>query len=142
MKLHQILSLAVALLCGVSAAHAADLAGRWSAEFDSQIGLQKYIYNFKVDGARITGTAAYEQSMGKGETALKDIKLSGDDVSFVETLSFDGNELTITYTGKIAGDEMKLTRQVGEFATEQIVARRVKATAAKPAAMTAPAPKS
>ncbi|MDQ5978609.1 MAG: hypothetical protein QG602_1583, partial [Verrucomicrobiota bacterium] len=34
---------------------------------------------------------------------------------------------TITYTGTLAGDEIKLTRQVGEFATEQLSAKRAPA---------------
>jgi hypothetical protein len=51
-------------------------------------------------------------------------------------VSFDGNDLTITYSGKIKSDEISLTRTVGDFATEEIVAKRVKdpAPEAKPAA--------
>jgi hypothetical protein len=72
--------------------------------------------------------------MGKGSVELKNIALKGDDISFSETVAFDGNELIITYTGKIAGDELKLTRKVGDFATEELVAKRVKDTEVKPAA--------
>ena len=112
--------------------HAASLAGKWTAEFDSQIGVQKYSYEFKIEDEKITGKAAFEHSMGKGETALKNIKLAGEDISFVEPFKFDGNEIAITYTGKITGDEIKLTRNVGDFATEQIVAKRLKAPVSKP----------
>ena len=36
-------------------------------------------------------------------------------------------ELKVSYTGKItSADEIKFTRNVGEFATEEIVAKRVK----------------
>jgi len=123
------------LLCfaGLGVARA-DLTGKWTAEFDSQIGVQKYVYEFKADGDKLTGKATYEHSMGKGEVALRDVKVKGDDVSFVEPLSFDGNEMLITYSGKLAGDEMKLTRQVGDFATEHIVVKRAPAPEAKPAA--------
>jgi hypothetical protein len=55
---------------------------------------------------------------------LKEIKLDGDKVSFVEPMSFDGNEIAIRYTGTLAGNEMKLRRDVGDFATEHIVATR------------------
>ena len=113
---------------------AADVAGKWHAEFDTQIGMQKYTYEFKVDGDKVTGTAAFERETGKGEVALRDIKLDGDKISFVEPLQLDEGEINITYTGTVAGDEMKLTRQVGEFATEELVARRVKAPAAAPPA--------
>jgi len=127
MKFFKMLCFAAAILPLFTAARAADLAGRWTAEFDSQIGVQKYVYEFKVDGEKITGKATHDHSMGKGEAELKAIKLSGDDVSFTEPLNINGDEITITYTGKIAGDEMKLTRQVGDFATEQIVVKRAAA---------------
>ncbi|HVZ22998.1 MAG TPA: hypothetical protein VG871_18120, partial [Vicinamibacterales bacterium] len=109
-----------------AAAHAADLAGHWTSEFDSQIGPQKYTYDFKIEGDHVTGTATYDHSMGKGESKLTGIKLNGDNVSFTESLSLDGTDLVITYTGTLGADEMKLTRQVGDFATEHIVVKRAK----------------
>ena len=33
---------------------AADIAGKWTAELESPIGVQKYVYEFKVDGATVT----------------------------------------------------------------------------------------
>lgn len=124
MNLRSTLTLAAVTLSLFSLAHAAELAGRWTAEFDTQIGVQKYVYEFKIDADKITGRATYEHSLGKGEVQLTGIKLAGDDIAFAETQKIDGNDLAITYAGKIAGDEMKLTRQVGEFATEQVVAKR------------------
>jgi hypothetical protein len=109
-----------------SLASAADVAGKWKAEFDTQIGLQKYVYEFKVDGDKLTGKAVFDREQAKGEVDLKDVKVSGDDISFSEPLNFDGQEIRIDYKGKVAGDEMKLTRQVGDFATEELVAKRVK----------------
>jgi len=132
-RYRNLMTLAAFALALSGPARAADIAGKWHAEFDTQIGLQKYTYEFKVDGGRITGHATYERETGKGEVDLKDVKLSGDDVSFAEPLNIDDNEITITYAGKIAGDEMKLTRQVGDFATEEVVAKRVTGPAPKPA---------
>jgi len=133
MNLRKTITLAAVALVGLSLAHAADIAGKWTAEFESPIGVQKYVYEFKVDGDKITGKATFDHSMGKGETELKQIKLSGDDLSFVEQMKFDGNEVAITYTGKIAGDEIKFTRNVGDFGTEQLMAKRQKAPESKPA---------
>jgi hypothetical protein len=127
MLLRKIISLIALLFTIVSLSHAAELAGKWTAEFDSQIGVQKYAYEFKVDGDKLTGTATFEHSMGKGEAPLKDIKVKDGDVSFVETITTPDMEIIVTYTGKVAGDEMKLTRVVGDFGTEQLVAKRVKA---------------
>ena len=54
-------------------------------------------------------------------------KVESDKVSFVEVFKFEGNEIQITYTGQVTSDdEIKFTRQVAEFATEEIVAKRVK----------------
>lgn len=106
---------------------AAELIGKWTAEFDSQIGVQKYIYEFKQAGEQITGQATYDHSLAKGTVQLRAIKIEGDQVSFSEPLTIEGNEITITYTGTLAGDEIKLTRNVGDFATEQLTAKRAPA---------------
>lgn len=103
-------------------AFAADIAGQWTATFSTQIGEQHYTYAFKVDGEKLTGTA--KNDMGSTEIANGTIK--GDDISFVENLNFNGTPLVITYTGKIVGDEIKFTRKVGDIATEELVAKRVK----------------
>ena len=118
------------LRCGVaalvvSAAHAADIAGQWRAEFDTQIGLQKYVFTFQTDGEKLTGKAASEVGERKREADLKEGKVSGDTVSFVEPFEFQGNELRIRYTGKIGAQEIAFTREVGDFAKEEFKATRV-----------------
>jgi hypothetical protein len=52
--------------------------------------------------------------------------VKGDQIAFTEPLNFQGQDVAITYTGAIAGDEIKFTRKVGDFATEELVARRKK----------------
>jgi len=101
---------------------AAGINGRWKAKFDTQIGEQNYIYEFKADGENLTGKA--KNAMGC--TDIKEGSIKGDDVKFVENLEFNGRTIRIEYTGKIAGDEIKLTRKVGDFATEDLVAKREK----------------
>jgi hypothetical protein len=101
---------------------AADLAGKWTAAFDTQIGEQHYTYDFKVDGDNVTGTAKSDN----GDVEIKDGKLSGDTVTFVENVKVQGMDIRIEYTGKIAGDEIKFTRKVADFATETLVAKRAK----------------
>ena len=133
MKLTKTILVLALLFSGLSLAPAAELAGKWTSEFDSQIGLQKYTYEFKAEGDNFTGKASYDHSMGKGDSVLNDIKLNGEDISFAEALHVNDMDITVTYTGKIQGDEIKLTRVVGDFATEQIVAKRAKVTETKPA---------
>jgi hypothetical protein len=119
------LSAAFALAVFVSA-RAADLTGKWKAEFDTQIGVQKYIFDLKADGDKLSGKATFERQDQKGEVVLTELKMVKDVVSFVEPLKFQDQEIRVEYVGKITGDEMKLTRKVGDFATEELVAKRVK----------------
>ena len=126
MNFRSLISVAVFALASFNFASAAELAGKWTSEFESQLGPQKYTYEFVRDGDKFTGKASYDHSMGKGESQLKDIKLENDSIAFVETVSLDGMELVITYSGKISGDQMDLKRVVGDFATEQIVVKRAK----------------
>ena len=112
-------------------ASAADPAGKWTAEFDSPIGVQKYQYEFTKAGDTVTGQATYEHSMGKGTVQLANLKVDGDKISFTEPLTIEGNQITITYSGTLVGDEIKLTRVVGDFGSEQLTAKRAPAAAAK-----------
>jgi enterochelin esterase-like enzyme len=114
---------------------AADVTGTWKSEFDSQIGVQKYTYTFKQDGTNLTGKASSEVGDQKRETDLKEGKVDGDTVSFVEMLNFQDNEIRITYTGRLSADsnEIKFHREVGDFAKEDIVAKREGGAATAPA---------
>ena len=112
----------------VTALHAADISGEWRADVDTQIGLQKYRYTFHVDGEKLTGKANVEVNDQKREAELKEGKVTNDVVSFVEQVEFQGNDLRIEYTGKIGTNGISFTRKVGDFATEEFVAKRVAPT--------------
>lgn len=118
------LLLPFALTLNYAAAFAADVTGVWKAEFDSQIGVQKYTYTLTQNGTALTGKAASEFNGEKRETELREGKVEGDNVSFVEVFDFQGNALRVDYRGKVSGDEIKFTRQVGDFAKEELVAKR------------------
>ena len=45
-------------------------------------------------------------------------------MTFVEPLKIQDNEINITYTGKISGDEIKFTRKVGDFGSSEATAKR------------------
>jgi enterochelin esterase-like enzyme len=109
----------------IGASQAAEIVGVWKTEFDTQIGLQKYTFTFVEDGGTLTGTAkAIIGDEAEHEVKLLDLKLEDDTISFHEVLDFQGNELRIEYSGKIAGDEIKFTREVGDFATEELTAKK------------------
>jgi len=110
-------------------AAAAGIDGKWTVEFDTQVGKQTYRYDLRASGETLTGKAEWERMGEKGVTDLKDGKIAGNAVSFVEPMSAQGMDLLITYAGKLDGDTLKLTRTVGEFATEEGVATRLRAGA-------------
>lgn len=105
-------------------AFAESAAGSWNAEFDTRIGRQKYTYTIQQDGDKFTGKAVAEVQGRTREIELKDLKVEGDSISFVEMLNMGGNEIRITYRGSISTGELKLTRAVGDIAKEEIVAKK------------------
>ena len=107
----------------VASVRAAELAGTWTATFETQVGEQSYTFTFASVGGQITGTA---KSNLLGDTKLTDIKVDGDKVTFTENASFMEVPLSITYSGTFAGnDEIKFTRVVAD-SPETFVAKRSK----------------
>lgn len=120
---HLFVVVLVLLAGSAKSAMAADISGKWTASFDTQIGVQNYTYEFVVKDGVLAGKAKSEN----GETALQSGKVDGDTVTFVENLQFQGMDIRIEYKGKVtSADEIKFTRQVADFATEQLVAKRAK----------------
>jgi major membrane immunogen (membrane-anchored lipoprotein) len=114
---------ALFVLAAVSAAaFAPGVAGKWTAAIDTQIGVQNYTYDFQVEGEKLTGTAKSQFS----ESQIAEGSVKGDEISFVESLKYEDQVIRVVYKGKIAGDEIKFNRQVGEIASEDFVAKRAK----------------
>jgi hypothetical protein len=122
MRYRQYFVLAALSLGCVVSAHAADATGTWKASFDTQIGEQHYTYELKADKDQLTGKATND----RGATDISEGTVKGDEIFFVENITFQDQKLRIEYTGKISGDEIKFTRKVGDFATEEFVAKRAK----------------
>lgn len=119
--------LGILLLVGLVTVYAADITGKWTAEFDSQVGVQKYVFEFKVEGATLTGTAISKiADAPEARTPITEGTVNGEDVAFVENLNYSGMELRITYKGKITGDEIKFSRDVAGQGGETFVAKRAK----------------
>ena len=115
-------ALVLAALCAVGGlAYAADVSGRWTASFATEVGTQDYTYELHVDGATLTGTA---KSNLVGEVTLSDGKVEGDKISFVETTTYQGMPITFNYTGDVVGDEIRFKRELVGFEPEQFVAKR------------------
>lgn len=118
-----LLMVSVALLCLVPAL-AADISGKWTSVITTGIGEMNYTFDFKVEGEKLTGKAMMSMGSNSSESVLTEGSVKGDAISFVETLKVQGNELRCEYKGKISGDEIRGSRTVGSYGTEEFVAKR------------------
>ena len=98
-----------ALLVAVGfVAQAADVTGKWTAQVPGRGGqTREQTFNLKCDGEKLTGTVSGQQ----GDTEISDGKVKGDDVSFNVKMNFQGNDVKMVYSGKLVGEELKLTRK-------------------------------
>ena len=120
MKLRNIVSQAALLALFVTGLWAASIDGKWTAEVPGRDGQTRtQTFNLKADGDKLTGNV----SSPMGEREISDGKISGDDVSFKVKVEFNGNAMTMNYTGKIAGDELKLKMDNGRRQSEFVAKR-------------------
>ena len=117
---------ALFLVFGCIGALAGDFNGKWKADFETGVGPQKCVFEFHVDGTKLTGKVISDRH---GETELRDGKVDGDRISFTEVVTVSGEEIKVIYTGKIDGDEIQFSRAFGSLHTEQITAERMKESA-------------
>ena len=84
---------------------AADITGTWKGTADTANGKTERTFVFKVDGNTLTGETTSDML---GKSTIENGKIEGDDISFTITAKFQDQELKLRYTGKVAGDEIKL----------------------------------
>lgn len=109
-----------ALVLLASSSFAADVTGKWVAEFEGRNGEKRTsTFHLKADGDKLTGKVASQM----GERDITDGKISGDDISFTVTMEFNGESRKMKYTGKLSGNELKLKMEMGER-TREMTAKR------------------
>jgi hypothetical protein len=99
---------AAIVICAL-AAFAADISGNWKATAEGPQGNLERTFTFKADGAKLTGETT---STMLGKSTITDGKIDGDNISFSITASMQGNEMKISYKGKVSGSEIHLTSEV------------------------------
>ena len=112
-----------AVLVTTMAAFAADVTGKWTAQVPGRDGqMREQTFTFKVDGEKLTGTVSGMQ----GDTEIKDGTAKGDDIAFSVVRSTPNGEFKMSYTGKVAGNEIKFTakREGGDRPPQEFVAKR------------------
>ena len=125
MRYRVVILAAVVVLAAVTMALAANVDGKWVAQVAGQGGQTREVtFTFKAEGEKLTGTVSGRQ----GDTPISDGKIKGDDISFTQSFEAQGNTIKVIYTGKVSGDEIKMTRKrdgSDQPATE-FTAKRVK----------------
>ena len=103
------------MLAVSSIAFCADVTGKWKASFQGQNGATEVVYDFKVDGSKLTGTV----SSTRGEMPISEGKLEGNEISFVIAT----DQFRAVTKGTIAGDEIKFKIEAGERTFEMTAKR-------------------
>jgi hypothetical protein len=112
----------VVLLAFSPVAFAADVTGKWIAELPGRGGTHHTTrFNFKVDGAKLTGTVGNQVT---GDADITDGNVEGDSISFKEVLRFNGNEITLSYSGVVKGDTIEMERDAGAGARQTFTAKK------------------
>lgn len=91
-------------------AAAADITGTWKATAEGPNGTLERTFIFHQDGTKLTGKTI---SSRFGESPIQDGKIEGDTLSFTITMNFNGEEMKVSYNGKVEGDQIKLTAEAG-----------------------------
>ena len=98
-----------------------DVTGTWDLAVETPQGTMTLSATFKQEGEKLTGT----QTSQMGETALEGT-VKGGDIAFTIALNMQGQEMTITYSGKIDGDTMSGAVEFGNFGTSTWAANKKK----------------
>jgi hypothetical protein len=69
---------------------------------------QTITINLKADGGSLTGSI----TTPRGDNPISDGKVDGNNVSFSQKMSRNGNEMVIKYKGTCEGNSIKFTRSM------------------------------
>jgi len=122
MKRKTIFSVMAILVLAVGAVMAADLNGKWIGQVQEKGGEPREIsFDFKVAGARLTGTVA-----GALNGPISNGKVNGDELSFDFSAGKEGAKRILNFKGQVTNGEIKFTatRVGGEGRGLEFTARR------------------
>jgi len=107
----------------VSLSLAADVNGKWKADFQGPDGVTRTSnFEFKADGEKLSG----KMTSPRGDADISEGAVKGDDVSFAVVRKFNDQEFKISYKGKISGDIIVFKVQFGDQGEFEITAKRDK----------------
>ena len=106
-------------LAMAAAAFGADITGTWKGSAETPNGTIERTFVFKQDGEKLTGETSSDFT---GTSAITDGKVTGDDVTFTIQVNIQGEQIKLSYKGKVAGSEMKLHVETpdGSFSVDYV----------------------
>ncbi len=118
-----LLSFGLLLICVMAAAaQSKSVAGEWDGAFETPGGARPFKLVLKVDGERLTGTS----KRSSGDVPIQGT-IKGKDISFSYTISYNGNDLTMSFIGKVDGETMGGSVSFGGNADDVWTAKRAPA---------------
>lgn len=110
-----------------SFAQAPSVIGEWELTTVSPMGENTNTVEFKQDGEAIKAFAKSPQ----GERPYDSTAVEGDKVTLVMTIDFQGQPMTITYSGTVSGTDINGAADFGGLAQGSFSAKKKAAEAAK-----------
>jgi autotransporter translocation and assembly factor TamB len=98
-----------------------DITGTWEMTVESPQGQMVITANYKQEGEALTGTHVSEM----GETPLKGA-VKGTDIEYTITLDMGGQQMSIVHKGKVDGDTITGSANVGDMGAIAFTAKRKK----------------
>jgi hypothetical protein len=100
----------------------ADISGKWAADFKSDVGVQHYVFEFAVQGSKLTGKI----TSPRGSQTIRDGRVEKSHISFAEVMADNkGEDVRVEYEGTIGDHTIKLTRKPGSYTPSEGEASRV-----------------
>jgi len=112
----------MALIFAGGASAQKTVAGEWDATFDTPGGPQALKLILKVDGEKLTGTA----KRSRGDVPITGT-IKGEDITFSYTIEYNGNSVTVSFSGKVKGDSMGGSVSFNDTAGDEWSAKRASA---------------
>ncbi len=113
---------AMLFILGVASVSAASVDGKWKATIKSPRGSQEITFEFRAEGDALLGRILYP----RGESPIQNGKIDGSNLSFTELIYVRGDGVVVSYSGRLEGDTIQLTRTVKDRAGVDFTATRVK----------------
>jgi len=98
-----------------------NVAGEWSLSLTFTAGSARHTAIFKQEGGALSGV--YKGTFKEG--TLSGI-VKGDSIDFTGRIKHEATRVSFHYTGKITGDRMKGTVDMGEYWAATFTGKRIK----------------